>query len=90
MHDANGKPLEVGDEVFIPAKVARIDAGEEYCNAYVETTLLMPPYTDRSGVTGVTLNTRQLVKPDASTAAGMHLVSVPTSAAAPAQEPAVS
>lgn len=57
-HDKNGKKLEAGDKVVIHATVKSVSAGEEYCNATIETDP-MPPYTDPFSIT---LNTKQLEK----------------------------
>ena len=37
MHDRNGTPLRVGDLVQIPARVVSLSAGDDYCNAELET-----------------------------------------------------
>ena len=43
MHDANGKPLKVGDEVVLRAKITSLCEGvSTYCNVSVEFTHRMP------------------------------------------------
>lgn len=43
MHDANGKPLKVGDEVVLRAKITSLCEGvETYCNVTVEAVHRMP------------------------------------------------
>jgi hypothetical protein len=37
MHDANGKVLAKGDVVFIPAVITDLYAGEDFCNATLQT-----------------------------------------------------
>lgn len=43
MHDAKGRPLAKGDRVIIPATVAELYAGDDYCNVSVETELARRP-----------------------------------------------
>jgi hypothetical protein len=57
-HDANGKVLQVGDEVVLRCIVKRVEPGESYCNVSIETLWHMPPYHEPSTLTA--LNTRQL------------------------------
>lgn len=39
MHDARGRPLNVGDTVLIPAKVTSLSPSDEYCNVSAESVL---------------------------------------------------
>lgn len=57
-HDLTGRELQVGDTVWVPAKVTRIHAGEDYCNLSLETTEPMFPGNDKSALT---LNARQVL-----------------------------
>lgn len=45
-HDANGKLIQVGDEVVLRCKVAWVGEGEGYCNVTIDTVYFMPPYTE--------------------------------------------
>ena len=58
-HDADGRLLQVGDSVIIPATVTAVQVGEEYCNLTVEYDIPMPPYTTKSMGT---FNTKQVIK----------------------------
>jgi len=37
MHDVNGKPLKVGDEVIIHGIITECQPSDDYCNCTVET-----------------------------------------------------
>lgn len=37
MHDKNGKPLKIGDRVRMEAVITEGHAGEDYCNATIES-----------------------------------------------------
>ena len=37
MHDAKGRPLKVGDRVLMPANVAELHPGEDYCNVGIKS-----------------------------------------------------
>ena len=39
MHDAQGRKLRVGDKVILIARITKLDAFEEYCNASIESVL---------------------------------------------------
>ena len=39
MHDARGKMLKVGDLVLIPAVIAELSPGEDFCNVSVVTQI---------------------------------------------------
>ena len=56
-HDMNGELLKVGDEVLIPARVASLQVGDEYCNASFETLISMYP---SDSPTTITMNTKQV------------------------------
>jgi len=58
-HDRDGKLLQVGDSVYIAAKVKQITMGEEYCNVTLETKEKMFP---SDSPTAITLNAKQVVK----------------------------
>jgi hypothetical protein len=58
-HDRDGKLLEIGDMVNIPATVTAIQTGAEYCNISVQPVEPMYP-SDRHDT--ITLNTKQVVK----------------------------
>ncbi len=58
-HDAKGNPLSPGDQVLVRCKVREILAGEEYCNATLETIESMYPGETK---TLITINTRQTEK----------------------------
>jgi hypothetical protein len=59
-HDFNDTEVNVGDLVFIPAKVTAVYQTEDgkFCNLNLETVHPMPPY--ETGTT-VVLNTKQVV-----------------------------
>lgn len=59
MHDAKGRPLQVGDRVMIPATITQTYEAFDYCNIVVETIATMPPNTSK---TVSTLNTKQLLR----------------------------
>lgn len=42
MHDAKGRPLQVGDTVLVPAKVVQCSGDENFCCLDVETLGVMP------------------------------------------------
>lgn len=42
MHDVNGKPLAVGDEVILRAKITGIYPGANFCNVAIEAVHPMP------------------------------------------------
>lgn len=46
MHDVNGKPLAVGDEVLLRAKITHLSGGEKFCNVTIQSVHPMPiePY----------------------------------------------
>ncbi len=52
-HDANGKLVEVGDEVVLRCKVVRVHDDIEYCNVDLDTVYPMPPYTEPSRFSAV-------------------------------------
>ena len=58
-HDAYGHALNVGDVVYIPAKVKEIHQTEEYCNVTLETEKAMYP---SSQATAISLNAQQVEK----------------------------
>jgi hypothetical protein len=58
-HDRDGKPLNVGDQVLVPARVKEIHMAEEFCNVSLETSQPMYPSNNR---TTLTLNAKQVVK----------------------------
>ncbi len=58
-HDRDGKELKVGDTVYIPARIVKIELTEDYCNVTVETSQRMPPH---GTVTTLVLNSKQAVK----------------------------
>lgn len=37
MHDAKGRPLQVGDQVLVPARITSVDAQADYCNVTIES-----------------------------------------------------
>lgn len=57
-HDKNGKLLNDGDRVFVPAIVRQVHVGDEYCNVTLETEEAMHPSPSK---TTITLNTRQVI-----------------------------
>ena len=63
MHDANGKPLKVGDEVVLRAKITQLTGGEKYCNVNIQAVHPMPiePYSGckRCGMTSATATAHQ-------------------------------
>ena len=60
MHDANGKPLKVGDEVTIRARIRNLQEGTpDYCNVTVQTELGRRPDGMKETIT---LNTGVLEK----------------------------
>lgn len=65
-HDRDGKPLSVGDTVYIPCKVLSLGEGEVECNATVEA---LHDGRGTSYKPTVTLNTAQLKKAEAGPAA---------------------
>lgn len=65
MHDANGKPLKVGDRVVIEAEITGLYPSEEYCNVSLCTTLGRRP--DGCKETISTMNTGMLVKVESET-----------------------
>lgn len=58
-HDKNGKLLEVGDLVHVPAVVTSISMGTDYCNVSLETVEPMFPGVQKSAMA---LNAKQVVK----------------------------
>lgn len=60
-HDLNGKLLEAGDKVMVPAIVKEVYSTEngEYCNCNLVTEHPMPPYTEG---THLVLNAKQVIK----------------------------
>jgi hypothetical protein len=60
MHDRNGTPLKVGDEVIIHAKVLETMATEDYCNVTLESTHGRRPDGLKECICGI--NTGVLVK----------------------------
>jgi len=58
-HDKNGQLLQVGDEVYVPARVKEVQTGEEYCNVTLATAEPMYPSQSPSIIT---LNAKQVVK----------------------------
>jgi len=63
MHDVNGKPLAVGDEVVLRAKITAIHAAENFCNVNIEAVHPMP--TGEPGgrkETYASVNTKMLEK----------------------------
>lgn len=59
MHDAFGRPLEVGDRVMVPCKIKSVSSSLEYCNVSLETEASMPPYTNKDTIT---LNAKQVLR----------------------------
>ncbi len=57
--DANGKLIDVGDEILLRCKVVRVYEQEDYGNLDVRTVRLMPPWTEG---TPLSLNTVQVEK----------------------------
>jgi hypothetical protein len=39
MHDAKGRPLQVGDIVLVPAKITQLSPTEDYCNVSAASVL---------------------------------------------------
>lgn len=60
MHDRNGTPLNVGDEVLIPAVITELQPGEEFCNVTLKTVSGRRP--DKQKETISAINTGVLVK----------------------------
>jgi hypothetical protein len=58
MHDANGKPVKVGDKVNIPATITETYATDEYCSIQVKPDHPMYPSDRRDAIV---LNSRQVV-----------------------------
>lgn len=64
MHDRNGNPLSIGDDVIIPCKIKSCTLDEDYCNVTLVAKYPMPPYEfDHT----ITLNSKQLYKVDKDT-----------------------
>lgn len=61
MHDAKGRPLTVGDRVFIPATVKSLDgSGSDYCNVTCSSALGRRPDNSKETIGGI--NTGVLVR----------------------------
>lgn len=58
MHDANGIPMNVGDEVELKARVVETWPGADICNAQVR---IVDPITGEDGQFTVTLNSKSLL-----------------------------
>ena len=58
-HDKNGNLIIVGDILYIPVEVTRLQTGEEFCNAEVKTVEKMFPGEHYSNFT---INTKQARK----------------------------
>jgi hypothetical protein len=61
-HDVNGKVVNVGDIIHIPAKVKAVHQTEDFCNVDVELVHPMPGTGDHTMYSA--LNTRQVIKQD--------------------------
>lgn len=62
MHDAKGRPLNVGDTVLIPCKVLRVMPGD-YCALDVETLAVMPGNGTKNSIGA--LNAKQVLRANA-------------------------
>jgi hypothetical protein len=58
MHDKNGKPLAIGDQVIITATIVDLQSNPEFCNVLVKFDEPMYPSDRRDKQT---FNTRQLI-----------------------------
>lgn len=63
MHDANGKLLQKGDVVLIPAVITELQPGEDFCNVSVESVFGRRPCPAKERIyainTGVMLRYNQ-------------------------------
>lgn len=67
-HDNKGQELSVGDLVMVPCRVKVIQLTEDYCNVTLEVRVNMWP---SDTPTSLTLNSRQVLKSDATSAEGI-------------------
>lgn len=81
MHDAQGRPLAVGDIVLIPARVTSTSATEDYCNLTVESILTRRPDSLRETFSG--FNTAIVLRANSGDSIAPVLIAI-----APPQEPA--
>lgn len=63
MHDVNGKPLAVGDEVILRAKITQVYPDGKFCNCTIEAVHPMPTDApDGRKETYSSVNTKMLEK----------------------------
>lgn len=59
-HDIHNELINVGDIVYIPAKVKAVHMSENFCNCDLEFMYIMPGRSIRDTYSAI--NTKQLVK----------------------------
>lgn len=59
MHDAKGRPLQVGDIILVPFEITDTFASDEFCNVSARTVASMYPGAHK---TGCTFNAKQVLR----------------------------